>query len=107
MLMQSSIGSRAELQRLSIPVVQDLPGVGQNFQDHFGVGCIWEFPQPLAPRNNASETTFFWKSDPGLNTPDMQTCQAELPIPSAETATRFHPPTGCWTLLGGVARPKS
>ena len=33
-LMQSGIGDQAELQRLGIPVVQHLPGVGQNFQDH-------------------------------------------------------------------------
>jgi choline dehydrogenase len=107
MLMQSGIGSQAELQRLGIPVVQHLPGVGHNFQDHFGVGCIWEFPQPLAPRNDTSEATFFWKSDSGLDTPDMQTCQADLPIPSAETAARFNPPADSWTMLAGVIRPKS
>jgi choline dehydrogenase-like flavoprotein len=33
-LMLSGIGDQAELQRLGIPVVQHLPGVGQNFQDH-------------------------------------------------------------------------
>jgi choline dehydrogenase len=26
---------------------------------------------------------------------------------SAETAARFNPPTGCWSFLGGVVRPKS
>jgi choline dehydrogenase-like flavoprotein len=50
-LMLSGIGDEAELQRLRIPVVQDLPGVGQNFQDHFAVGCMWEYQEPLAPRN--------------------------------------------------------
>src|SRR5262249_29674816 len=63
-LMQSGIGDQAELQRLGISVVQHLPGVGQNFQDHFGISCIWEYRQPLAPRNNAGEATFFWKSNP-------------------------------------------
>jgi choline dehydrogenase-like flavoprotein len=32
-MMQSGIGDQTELQRLGIPVVQHLPGVGQNFQD--------------------------------------------------------------------------
>ncbi len=41
-LMLSGIGDQAELQRLGIPVVQHLPGVGENFQDHVGLGCIWE-----------------------------------------------------------------
>jgi choline dehydrogenase len=106
-LMQSGIGDQAELRRLGISVVQSLPGVGQNFQDHFLVACIWEYPQPLVPRNNASEATFFWKSDPGLETPDLQTCQVEVPVASAETAARFNPSTGSWAMSAGVVRPKS
>jgi choline dehydrogenase len=106
-LMLSGIGDQAELRRLGIPVVQHLPGVGQNFQDHFGIGCVWEYQQPLAPHNNGSEATFFWKSNPDLDTPDLQTCQGEVPICSAETAAKFNPPAASWTLFGGVVRPKS
>jgi choline dehydrogenase len=105
-LMLSGIGDQAELQRLGIPVVQHLPGVGQNFQDHFGIGCVWEYQQPLPLRNNAGEATFFWKSNPGLDTPDLQTCQGELPFCTPETAAKFNPPAASWTLFGGVVRPK-
>jgi len=106
-LMLSGIGDQAELQRLGIPVVQHLPGVGQNFQDHFGIGCVWEYQQPLAPRNQGGEATFFWKSNPGLDAPDLQTCQGEFAFCSAEMAAKFNPPAACWTLFGGVVRPKS
>jgi choline dehydrogenase len=106
-LMQSGIGDGSELQRLGIHVVQHLPGVGQNFQDHFGIGCIWEYQQPLAPRNNAGEATFFCKSNPALDTPDLQTCQIEVPLCSEETSARFNPPAASWTLYGAVVRPKS
>jgi len=106
-LMQSGIGDQVELRRFGIPVVRHLPGVGQNFQDHVLVGCIWEYRQPLAPRNNAGEATFFWKSDPELDTPNLQTCIGEIPISSAETAARFNPPAGSWTMAAGVVRPKS
>jgi choline dehydrogenase len=106
-LMQSGIGDRAELQRFGIPVVQHLPGVGQNLQDHPRFSCVWEYQQPLAPRNNAGEATYFWKSDPSLDAPDLQTIQAEFPLSSPETAARFDLPEFGWTLVGGVVRPKS
>jgi choline dehydrogenase len=106
-LMLSGIGDEVELHRLGIPLVQHLPGVGQNFQDHFGIGCVWEYQQPLAPRNQGGEATFFWKSNPGLDTPDLQTGQGQFPFCSAETAAKFNPPAASWTLFGGVVRPKS
>lgn len=106
-LMLSGIGDQTELRRLGIHCVQHLPGVGENFQDHVGFGCVWEYPQALPPRNNMCEATYFWKSDPDLDTPDLQTCQGEVPFCSAETAAQFRPPPGSWSLLAGVVRPKS
>lgn len=39
-LMLSGIGPRAELERLDIPVLVDLPGVGKNLQDRYEVGVV-------------------------------------------------------------------
>jgi choline dehydrogenase len=40
-LMHSGIGDQAELQRLGIPLVQHLPGVGHNVQDHVtAASCV-------------------------------------------------------------------
>jgi choline dehydrogenase len=106
-LMLSGIGDQALLRPLGIPVIQHLPGVGQNFQDHVGVAMVWECYQPLAPQNNGSEATFFWRSNRELDAPDLQTCQGEFPFCSAETAAKFNPPPAGWTLFGGLVRPKS
>jgi choline dehydrogenase len=106
-LMQSGIGDEAELQRLGIPRVQHLPGVGQNLQDHFMIGCIWESEQPLAPSETANGVVSFWKSNSSLYTPDIQQLMAEVPVPSAETAARFNPPANSWTIGGIGASPKS
>lgn len=106
-LMSSGIGDERDLQHLGISVVQHLPGVGQNFQDHFGMACVWEYQRPLPPRNNASEATYFWKSDSTLDTPDLQTCHIEVPVVSSENSAKFNPPDAAWTMLAGVVRPKS
>jgi choline dehydrogenase len=106
-LMQSGIGDQAELQRFGIPVVQHLPGVGQNFQDHPGHGCVWEYREARLPRNNAGEATFFWKSESGIDTPDLQTFQPQFPLSSAENAAKFGLPESGWSLFAGVVRPKS
>ena len=106
-LMHSGIGDQSALRAFGIPLVQHLPGVGQNFQDHAGIGCLWEHSDFPPPRNNAAELTYFWKSDSSLETPDLQTCQGEIPMPSIQTAAEFAPPDKSWTLLVGVVRPKS
>jgi choline dehydrogenase-like flavoprotein len=106
-LMRSGIGDEVELARLGIPLVQQLSGVGQNFQDHLSIGCIWEYQKPLAPRNNASPATFFWKSDPSLDTPDIQTCLGEVPFTAAEMLAKYNVPAGSWSMVGGIVRPKS
>ena len=106
-LMQSGIGNQDELRYFGIPLVQHLPGVGRNLMNHCGIGCIWEYQHPLPPRNNAAEATFFWKSEPSLVVPDLQTCQVEVPVCSPESAAQFNPPQSSWTLFGSVARPKS
>jgi choline dehydrogenase len=95
------------LRRPGIPIVQHLPGVGQNFQDHVAFDCVWEYQEALPPRNSMSEAIFFWQSASGLSSPDVFACQAEVPKSSAENAARFGLPAAGWTLFGAVARPNS
>lgn len=41
-LLLSGIGPAQQLRQLNIPVVVDLPGVGENLQDHLNVRMCWE-----------------------------------------------------------------
>lgn len=106
-LMQSGIGDKPELEKFGIQCIQHLPGVGMNLQDHLMVaGCLWEYEVPLPARNNGSEATFFWKSDPQLDTPDLQPFQSEVPAISPDAA-KVEPPMASWTLGPGLVRPAS
>jgi choline dehydrogenase len=109
-LMLSGIGDQHELKRFRIPVLQHLPGVGQNFQDHVGFSCIWEYREAQEPRNSMTEATFYWRIDSESAAPDIFACQLEVPFASAENAenkAKFKMPPAGWTMHGAVARPKS
>lgn len=48
LLLLSGIGPAAHLHRLGIPVALDLPGVGQNLQDHLASGVIYACAKPVS-----------------------------------------------------------
>jgi choline dehydrogenase len=105
-LMQSGIGDQADLKRFGIPLVQHLPGVGQNFQDHTLImGCVWEHQQS-DHTPTSDEVILQWKSDPSLETPDMQCVLLDQPVIGRETA-KFSPSANSWTIVPGLVRPSS
>jgi choline dehydrogenase-like flavoprotein len=106
LLMQSGIGDQVELKRLGIPVVQHLPGVGQNFQDHFMAPCVWEASAPIERRNNLAEATALWRSDAALDAPDLQTIMCEAPYASPQAAKDPLPPDS-WSLTNAVLHTTS
>jgi len=107
LLTQSGIGDEVELRRFGIPVVQHLPGVGRNFQDHFMSPCVWEANEPIVGRNNLAEATAFWKSSSPLDTPDLQTIMAERLCASPQVLKSTPPPELFWALTTAVVRTMS
>ena len=96
-LMLSGIGDAEYLRRFDIPVVADLPGVGQNLQDHLDVNIQYTCTQPVTlyaqvssplkmarigaqyvflgsgpGRSQGLEAGAFIKSRPELDAPDLQ-----------------------------------
>lgn len=54
LLKLSGIGPRKELEQFGIPVVVDLPGVGENLQDRYEVGVISQFEKQFVLLGDAS-----------------------------------------------------
>lgn len=48
LLQRSGVGPRALLESLDIPVVHDLPGVGENLQDHLELYLQYACTQPVS-----------------------------------------------------------
>ncbi|MBW4444810.1 MAG: GMC family oxidoreductase N-terminal domain-containing protein [Plectolyngbya sp. WJT66-NPBG17] len=75
LLLLSGIGDAEQLQALGIPVVADLPGVGQNLQDHPVVSVAYEATQDLhtASTSSIAEAGLFLHTEGNLNAaPDLQ-----------------------------------
>ncbi len=95
-LMLSGIGNADRLKALGIPVVKDLPGVGENLQDHIEayvqfsckqpitlysamnplvklrIGMEWIFLSKGLGATNHFESGGFIRSEPGVRHPDLQ-----------------------------------
>jgi choline dehydrogenase len=64
LLQLSGVGPRALLERHGIPVVLDLPGVGQDLQDHFYVRAFWRCCRNITLNDDMA--SFFRKASIGL-----------------------------------------
>ncbi|WP_079925479.1 GMC family oxidoreductase [Mycobacterium sp. AT1] len=106
LLMQSGVGDETELRRVGVPVRQHLPGVGQNYQDHIGFDCMWEFKEPPPP-NFRAEATMTWTSKPELDAPDLFACAGAIVKTTPENAARYGIPDAGWILFGALSRPQS
>jgi len=63
LLMLSGVGPAEHLQSHGIPVAQDLPGVGQNLQDHIEISFIYQLK---GPDSYDKYKKLYWKALAGL-----------------------------------------
>jgi choline dehydrogenase len=67
LLMLSGIGPGDHLRSVGVPVLQDLPGVGQNLQDHVQVPAIYEAERETPAPTILAETVLFVRTRPGMD----------------------------------------
>jgi choline dehydrogenase len=104
-LMLSGIGPAPHLRHIGVPVVVDLPGVGENLHDHLLVSGVYEASRPLPPgHHNLLESQLFATSSrwPGPG-PDLQPVFLHIPYP----AESYPVPEHGYTIAPGIVRPQS
>jgi choline dehydrogenase len=106
LLMLSGIGPAEHLRASGIPVVFDLPGVGQNLQDHPLAVIAYQSTQdvPLAPSSNGGEAGLFLHTNNDLDAaPNLQL--TIVPILYVDPAYACEGPA--FTLPFYITRPES
>jgi choline dehydrogenase-like flavoprotein len=56
LMLLSGLGPKQQLQDLSIPVVKDIPGVGENLLDHPETIILWELNKPVPPNQTTMDS---------------------------------------------------
>ena len=107
LLMRSGIGPSEDLKKLGIPIVADLPGVGQNLHDHLlSGGNIYRAKRPVLPskyQNSESLMYLPWNGNPGA--PELVLACVIAPVATEQFTA---PPFGeAYTLMFGFTHPKS
>jgi len=111
LLMLSGVGEAKALRSLGIDVVANLPGVGENLQDHVLVsGVVFKYKGKMPDRpadSNAVEAEAYLSSGPSADT-DISLVLHQLPVVTPEVASRFGtPPADAFTIAPALVQPTS
>ncbi|MCW4459924.1 GMC family oxidoreductase [Microbacterium sp. MPKO10] len=107
-LMRSGIGDEDDLRALGIPVVQHLPGVGRNLDDHMRLPCMWEATGVPLPMPTRSQAVVFAEDESRPGAPEFVMYLSPAPSVSPESAAQYPPPERCFTLMPAMRlRPES
>ena len=106
-LMHSGIGDAHELKAFDLPVLEHLPGVGLNLQDHPAVAVNCELLKPVPVENSGYEFTSYWKSQPALTAPDLLFCSVDFPVLTREMERYGSSYRNGSVIFAGLAQPKS
>ncbi|MDL5155163.1 GMC family oxidoreductase [Actinomycetospora termitidis] len=109
LLLSSGIGPAEHLRAVGVEPVLDLPGVGENLQEHpILAGLCFEAAEELPPlRDNLEGSMAFWRSAPDVAVPDLTFVSVQIPYVSAEVAAAHPVPANAFVLAPGVMRVRS
>jgi choline dehydrogenase len=103
-LMRSGVGPSPHLRAVGVEVILDLPGVGQNLQDHAAVSVVYRSARPMPPAANGhGEVLGLLRSDAALDAPDLQILFIDVPY----SAPSLPGPDQGYALLVSLMAPHS
>src|SRR6478672_2635478 len=111
LLMLSGVGEAKELRSLGIDVVENLPGVGENLQDHVLLsGVVFKYQGKMPDRpadSNAVEAEAYLSSGPSGDT-DISLVLHQLPVVAPAVTKHFGaPPPDVFTIAPALVQPTS
>jgi choline dehydrogenase-like flavoprotein len=125
LMLHSGLGPKNQLQQLKIPVIRDIPGVGENLLDHPETIIIWELNKPVPPYQTTmdSDAGIFLRREPPnaaatpslfnpLGLPDGQAADVMMhcyQIPFCLNTTRlgYDEPINAFCMTPNIPRPRS
>jgi choline dehydrogenase len=112
LLMLSGVGDAAALHDKGIEVVENLPGVGRNLQDHIllsGVVLKYKGKMPDRPADcSATEALIYLSSGYSADGTDINLVLEELPAVTPDVGARFGaPPADAFTIAPALVQPTS
>ena len=110
-LMLSGVGEAKALRNFGIDVIENLPGVGGNLQDHvLALGVVFKYKGKMPDRpadSNAVEAEAYLSSDPSGDT-DISLVLHQMPVVTPEVGSRFGtPPPDSFTIAPALVQPTS
>ena len=125
LMMLSGLGNGQHLEELGIPVVKDLPGVGENLMDHPESIILWELNQPV-PENqttmNSDAGIFLRREPPGQDSrattenpggasdsgaADVMMHCYQIPFCLHTTRLGYKVPSNAFCMTPNIPRPRS
>ncbi|EEP76794.1 hypothetical protein UREG_01643 [Uncinocarpus reesii 1704] len=115
LLLHSGLGPKDQLSALSIPVVKDIPGVGENLIDHPESIIIWELNQPVPPNQTTmdSDAGIFLRRQPpnaaGFDgdAADLMMHCYQIPFCLNTTRLGYDTPIDAFCMTPNIPRPRS
>ncbi|KAF2653658.1 GMC oxidoreductase [Lophiostoma macrostomum CBS 122681] len=114
LLLLSGIGPAEDLKSVGVPLVQDLPGVGNNLMDHPETIVMWEMNEELPPEViNHSEAAMFLRREPynangdDGDIPDTLFHMFSIPFDSNIARMNYEAPKNAYCMIPNVSRPRS